>query len=783
MVSTRSELVPVAAGTPLPPVSLTGPSVARATLLRDPLRPYVFFELDTGSIFTLPAGADPTDSGAWDQSGGSGSSSGAVHETTGAPSAGLGVDGDWAIDKSNPTALTIYGPKAAGAWGVSYPLTGPQGPQGDTGATGATGPSGAGVVGDSAVPYETAWPRPQRWRKLAGSAVTHTETINAAYLQYTTTAAGTQQVGPSIPIQQLANRTVVFEATFPDPINTATGMLLGVGGLTYGTLDAANAVVIVWRSNGAIVVANSAASTITTWTVTPGTYNLPSHTWVQNDILRIVWKFGADASSATATLFKNGVPTGQVFTISGLTEGCIWAGGRLAASGQTVRIRQLTVLNNYQTGEYFIDPTNVGSYDGTETLPFPSFATAFDFINATGLKSLIIHAKGEHRGRTVDVSDFDTLDVRASTGDPLRIYGSTLVTSGWTATVGATGVWERAGWLYDGVLNQPGGGVIDPSRVDGPRPFTMYSRAATNTAPAALVEGETSIHTTGGNAQKLFIKTWGGVDPNTLSLELVDRSTVFAVRSGSDTFKTSRVKLTGAELRYSGSYAVALDRVDFEFRDVVAQGSLTLSLFALLDSGGTAEACAGIGAYNDAWATVQSSSGPVTRRPRVVLKACRGLGSVVGDGVSCHDNALVVLLGGEYSDNGKDGVVFAPGTAGGRLEAYGVVADRNGDSNFKNAGDPGAGIEQVMLLSECQGDGALVSVNTNNATSALGLVSTEVRGGKFTNATNRKFQISNSNAGDATRVQLTTIGVEVGGTGTNVVNNGGTHVNIATATL
>ncbi|MFB6805472.1 hypothetical protein [Streptomyces sp. NPDC056387] len=41
---------------------------------------------------------------------------------SGAPSAGTGIDGDWYIDNSNVTALVIYGPKTAGAWGAGQAL-------------------------------------------------------------------------------------------------------------------------------------------------------------------------------------------------------------------------------------------------------------------------------------------------------------------------------------------------------------------------------------------------------------------------------------------------------------------------------------------------------------------------------------------------------------------------------------------------------------------------------------------------------------------------------------
>lgn len=61
-----------------------------------------------------------------------------VFAGTGAPSAGLGVNGDLYFD-TTAGATKIYGPKAAGAWGSGVTLTGA------TGAPGGTGPAGPGV--------------------------------------------------------------------------------------------------------------------------------------------------------------------------------------------------------------------------------------------------------------------------------------------------------------------------------------------------------------------------------------------------------------------------------------------------------------------------------------------------------------------------------------------------------------------------------------------------------------------------------------------------------------
>ena len=72
-----------------------------------------------------------------------------VLTTSGAPSAGTGTDGDFAYD---PTAMTMYGPKAAGAWPVGVLLKGTAGSAGTAGSKWFTGTNvpaaGIGADGD-----------------------------------------------------------------------------------------------------------------------------------------------------------------------------------------------------------------------------------------------------------------------------------------------------------------------------------------------------------------------------------------------------------------------------------------------------------------------------------------------------------------------------------------------------------------------------------------------------------------------------------------------------------
>lgn len=91
------------------------------------------------------------------------SSSSMMHTVSSPPGAGLGFDGDYAI---NPNAgdPILYGPKAAGAWPAGVSLKGPAGAPGapgPTGPTGSTGPAGLSAyqvaVANGFAGTETAW--------------------------------------------------------------------------------------------------------------------------------------------------------------------------------------------------------------------------------------------------------------------------------------------------------------------------------------------------------------------------------------------------------------------------------------------------------------------------------------------------------------------------------------------------------------------------------------------------------------------------------------------------
>ena len=80
--------------------------------------------------------------------GGGGGGGSTWYDGTGAPSAGLGVDGDYYLDDATGDVYT----KAGGTWSVTANI---KGPTGQTGATGATGPTGPSGIASLPTPYRT----------------------------------------------------------------------------------------------------------------------------------------------------------------------------------------------------------------------------------------------------------------------------------------------------------------------------------------------------------------------------------------------------------------------------------------------------------------------------------------------------------------------------------------------------------------------------------------------------------------------------------------------------
>ena len=110
----------------------------------------VYFNLTSGLIYGPKQGAD------WPQafapagvSGSNGADGNTILYGSGAPSSGLGIDGNFYI---NTTAHILYGPKTAGAWGSGTSLVGPAGANGTNGTNGAAGADGNTILYGAGAP-------------------------------------------------------------------------------------------------------------------------------------------------------------------------------------------------------------------------------------------------------------------------------------------------------------------------------------------------------------------------------------------------------------------------------------------------------------------------------------------------------------------------------------------------------------------------------------------------------------------------------------------------------
>ena len=94
-----------------------------------------------GVLLVGPQGlkGDTGDKGDKGDTGDKGADGKTILNSTVAPDAAIGVDGDFYI---NTAGNILYGPKTGGAWGTGVSLVGPKGDKGDKGDTGDTGLSG-----------------------------------------------------------------------------------------------------------------------------------------------------------------------------------------------------------------------------------------------------------------------------------------------------------------------------------------------------------------------------------------------------------------------------------------------------------------------------------------------------------------------------------------------------------------------------------------------------------------------------------------------------------------
>jgi hypothetical protein len=575
---------------------------------------------------------------------------------------------------------------------------------------------------------------------IANPSTRYSTSVVAGDLVINQTQASVLLIGALMPTTAVANKILRVRGVFNSGIGAqgSIGIAFNPGSAT--TLDASNHICITWRgNNGAITLYRQDGSTVANaaLTVSPSFATTNLVTYTDGDVVEMTAQWGDDPSVFVLRCYKAGVKTNEFF-FSGL--GTVYVGALMRGVGpvnSTIQELSLSYRIERERAFYINGAAGAGG-NGTERAPFNNLTSAILKVDESP-GSLRLYLKGGiYRGSIqLPATRFRQVEIIGNAGDETIIRASQAVTAGWTKTAGYTNVYERD-HSFDGSApsSSSGGGILDFTNPTALLAYRIYMRLAPNGALATLdsTPGACMVNTT---AKKMYVHAYGSVDPNGLSLELADRNFAVAILRGADETANfyATVRLRNLVAQYAYSHAFAIQRCFVEIENCQGEGSAVSNGFGLDDVQGRLFSCVGKGNWNDGF----NALGGVTlgRYPTIHFFDCQGIRNVVGDGLSNH-NCVWHVHGGEFSDNGKDGLVPAYGS----LYAYGVVARRNANNGFQLASAP-VGVSNTMRLVNCEATANLNGVQCNRSTTgATSLV--EVEGGRVADNTAKGLYVFNS---------------------------------------
>jgi hypothetical protein len=480
---------------------------------------------------------------------------------------------------------------------------------------------------------------------------------------------------------------LVIEAEFgASGVSVNTGYCLSFNDTT--TFDASHGRLLQLRQTGAMLaVWGTGAGTTTGITVT----GVPSLPYNAGDIVIMRLVVGADPTAGTLYIVINGEVLG-IGSVTGLPTGTQYLGASLTQNGavgqSTAQIRRFQThpLATDQTRWRTININGTGTDKGTEANPFLTIQSAVrDFSDHPGRSAKLTLKGGIYRFPIITaLRSWRELTIRGEKGADVIIHGSSLLTSGWTKTAGATNVYQRP-TIADGlVVNSNTGGIIDlgagmdlsaydvttrglspTPRLGQTIPYNIYERlspvngttillatqiAACDAKPGSMFNDATLAGKT------TYVHCLNNADPNTQQLEWCNRTNALRVLWGAaGDWNDCRINLVSLHFQYAYNHVVQVQRAQVLVEECIAEGSAVGNGFNFDACGGSMYGGEARYSYNDGVHSDAVDLPTNIIRPQFRMFDVYTHHQLVGDGVSNHERTEHIGYGMRANYNGKAG--------------------------------------------------------------------------------------------------------------------------------
>ena len=516
-------------------------------------------------------------------------------------------------------------------------------------------------------------------------------------------------IGFLTPDNDPRNKLYRVESTLEDleaGLRSAIGLCINPSSATV--IDATNHVFICWRaSSGLVFAARQNGSTLAAGVLFNGTTSRLIQTYAAGEAVEMKLLYGDDPSTATLLCCRAGLIV-ATFEVTGLPTGYMGAACTMVVATDTARINEYDVTPKAQIERsWYVDAGASPGGTGSQAAPFQTLAEVSTALaeNPGGAVNILLKGDYEYDGALVLLTkSYRKIRVAGSRGKKATIKASITRTSGWTNVGGATpNVWYRT-HQFAGIVGTTAtsSGVFDRTvgheetfthpytgqSYEFPRPYRYMTPGQTAAAVQANGAACFMVNVADG---RLYIRPYNDVDPNTLTLEVAEYANCINVQYLADADDAyCEFEIENVVCRFAYSSNISVNRAHIYASDTESSLSVLAAGWSLNDADGELHNCEAYRNRGDGFAGTDPGAdvgAPVTssRIAYIGLFDCTSMfqrlgddqtGGAGGDGASLHSRQVLNVHGGEFSYNGKDGIVC------GNYNAYNVICRGNFDAQF-----------------------------------------------------------------------------------------------------